>query len=360
MVTVLTLEQLGWNAAWAARFVEHERAGYVAGRISAEHRELYEFYCDGSSGSAAIGGKLRHEAAGRADLPAVGDWVALRTSATGPAVIDAVLPRANKISRKLAGKTPGEQVLAANLDTLFLVTSFNRDLNPRRIERYLAAASAWQVDVVVVLNKSDLCDRPDEVVADLGGLVGGAGVHAVSALTGDGLSALAGYLGTGRTVSLVGSSGVGKSTLLNRLLGESRMAAREIRADDDRGRHTTTHRQMLPLPQGGLVIDNPGMRELQLWDEDVNLADAFADVAALAARCRFSDCRHEQEPGCAVQEAIQDGLLPAERYANFGKLQRELAYLESQQDDDVRRQRKDRERRIHRIYNKQQRRRDRR
>jgi ribosome biogenesis GTPase len=359
MVTVLTLDQLGWNAIWAARFVQHERAGYVAGRVSAEHRELYHFYCDQSAGTAAISGRLRHEAAGRADFPAVGDWVALRPSANGPAIIDAVLPRVNKISRKFAGKTIDEQVLAANLDTLFLVTSLNRDLNPRRIERYLAAASAWQVQPVLILNKSDLCDRPDEAVAELSGLAGVAGVYAVSAHTGDGLATLAGYLGTGRTVSLVGSSGVGKSTLLNRLLGEIRMPVQEIRADDDRGRHTTTRREMLPLPQGGLVIDNPGMRELQLWDEDVDLSDAFADIAALAACCRFSDCRHEQEPGCAIQQAIADGVLAAERYANFGKLQRELAYLESQRDDDVRRQRKDRERRIHRIYNKQQRRRDR-
>jgi ribosome biogenesis GTPase / thiamine phosphate phosphatase len=357
---LFTLEQLGWNATWARQWAQQEQAGHFAGRICAEHRELYDFHGASGSGTATVSGRLRHEAAGRADFPAVGDWVALRPAPHGSAVIDAVLPRVNKISRKLPGKAVDEQILAANLDTLFLVTSLNRDLNPRRIERYLAAASGWGVEPVLILSKSDLCDQPREAVERIGALANGMAVHAMSARTGAGLEALDGYLGAGRTVALLGSSGVGKSTLLNRLLNESRQVVWEIRVDDDRGRHTTTHREMFPLPQGGLVIDNPGMRELQIWDEEVDLTDAFADIAALAAQCRFSDCRHDQEPGCAVKQALADGVLSAERFENLGKLQRELAYLESQRDDDVRRERKDRERKIHRAIYKQQRKRERR
>jgi ribosome biogenesis GTPase len=271
-------------------------------------------------------------------------------------VIHAVLPRLNKFSRKAAGKETDEQILAANLDTLFLVTSLNRDLNPRRLERYLAAVSAPHLQAVVVLNKSDLCDRPEEAVEQIQSLIRDVPILPVSARMGDGLEALLPYLGPGRTAAMVGSSGVGKSTLLNRLLGDELQGVREIRADDDRGRHTTTHRQMIRLPQGGLLIDNPGIRELQIWDEDANLDGAFADIAALAKKCFFADCRHQHEPRCAVKQAIADGVLDEGRFANYQKLQRELAYLESRQDARVERERKDQVKRIHRVYNKEKRR----
>jgi ribosome biogenesis GTPase len=355
---LITLDSLGWNPTWEGNFRPYALSEFFPGRICVEHKELYHFYAERGEGRASVSGRLRHEASGRADFPAVGDWVVLRQAAEHEqAVINAVLPRLNKFSRKAAGKETDEQIVAANLDTLFLVTSLNRDLNPRRLERYLAAVSAPNLQLVLVLNKCDLCDRPGDAVEQIQPLVPDVPILPVSARTGEGLETLLAYLGPGRTVAMVGSSGVGKSTLLNRLLGDEWQRVQEIRADDDRGRHTTTHREMIRLPQGGLLIDNPGMRELQLWDEDANLDGAFTDIAALAEQCFFADCRHQQEPRCAVKQAVADGVLDANRLANYEKLHRELAYLESRHDARLERERKDEVRRIHRIYNKAQRRR---
>jgi ribosome biogenesis GTPase len=349
------LETLGWNARWADCFEPHARAGYTPARIAVEHRELYVFLSEQGEGRAAVSGRFRHLAGARADYPAVGDWVALEAGDPETAVIHAVVERASKFSRKAPGRASEEQVLAANLDTLFVVTSCNRDLNPRRLERYLSA-SAQGIQPVLLLNKSDLCDRPAQLVAELRTVLPGVQLHALSARTGEGIDELAPYLRAGRTVALIGSSGVGKSTLLNRLRGQDRHGVQPIRADDDRGRHTTTHRELVPLPQGGLLIDNPGLRELQLW-EDADHDKAFADVANLAASCRFTDCAHHEEPGCAVQEALADGLLDAQRLESYRKLQRELAYLETRCDDRAERARKEETKRIHRIYGKIQRRR---
>jgi ribosome biogenesis GTPase len=353
-----TLATLGWSPLWAGRFAPHAE-GCFPGRIVAEHKEVYQYLAEGAEGTARVSGKLRHDARERADFPAVGDWAVLsRPGADGPAVIHAVLPRQNRFSRKAAGQTTTEQIIAANLDVLLLVTSLDNDLNPRRIERYLAAASLPDCTFVLVLNKSDLCDQPEQAVDRLRADLAGVPVHAVSARTGDGLDALASYLGTGQTVGLVGSSGVGKSSLVNRLLGEDRQAVQAVRAWDDRGRHTTTHREMIHLPHGGLLIDNPGMRELQLWDAAADLDSPFADVAELAGRCRYSDCRHQQEPGCAVRQAVEEGLLDPGRLASFHKLQRELEHLEAQQDAQAARRRKESDKRIHRAINREKRRRE--
>jgi ribosome biogenesis GTPase len=257
----------------------------VPGRISVEHRGLYHFHGPNGEGVAQVSGRLRHLALGRADFPTVGDWVALRTSAalTGPAMIEAIVPRTNKLSRKAAGESGDEQILAANLDVLFLVTSLNLDLNPRRLERYLAAAALPDCQAVLVLTKSDLCDSsPDAIAEDFHGCLR-VPVHAVSAVAGKGLDALTPYLTDGRTAAMLGSSGVGKSTLLNRLAGLERQEVSPVREDDDRGRHTTTRRELVALPQGGLLIDSPGTRELQLWAEFADVDAAFEDVARLAA-----------------------------------------------------------------------------
>jgi ribosome biogenesis GTPase len=352
------LDRWGWDDTWAARFTPHAEAGCVPGRISVEHRGLYHFHGPHGEGVAHVSGRLRHLAAGRADFPAVGDWVALRSSPEGgPAVVEALLPRINKLSRKAPGEAGEEQVLAANLDVLFLVTSCNRDLNPRRIERFLAAAALPGCQSVLVLTKSDLCESADAVVEDLRTRLGGLPIHAVSALAGDGLDALNPYTAGRLTAAMLGSSGVGKSTLLNRLVGRQRQQAQPVREGDDRGRHTTTHRELVPLPQGGLLIDSPGIRELQLWAEVADVEAAFEDISRLAEGCSFADCSHDHEPRCAVRRALADGTLDEARLESYRKLRREQQYEESRTDARAGRERKERERRIHRIVGKQYRRR---
>jgi ribosome biogenesis GTPase len=351
-----TLNRWGWNDDWSGRFTNHAQAGWLPGRVSVEHRGLYHYQGPHGEGVASVCGRLRHLALGRADFPAVGDWVALRASSdAGPAVIEAILQRTNKLSRKSAGESGEEQLLAANLDVLFLVTSLNLDLNPSRLERFLAAAAMPGCQRVLLLTKSDLCDSPAAAVADLRARLGDVPVHAVSALTGDGLDALTHYLRVGRTAAMLGSSGVGKSTLLNRLLGLDRHEVSPVRADDDRGRHTTTRRELVELPSGGLLIDSPGIRELQLWAEGTDLDAAFDDVTRLGEDCPFGDCSHVQEPRCAVLRALAEGRLDQARYDSFLKLRRELAYEETRTDGRAARERKQQERRIHRISQKQHR-----
>lgn len=349
------LNRWGWSDIWAPRFSAYAEDGCVPGRISVEHRGLYHFHGPYGEGVAQVSGRLRHLASGRADFPAVGDWVALRVSNdVGPAVIEGVLERTNKLSRKAAGESSEEQILAANLDVLFLVTSLNRDLNPRRLERYLSAAALPNCRPVLVLTKSDLCESPDIAVNQLRSQLG-VPVHPVSALTGEGMDALTPYLTDGQTVAMLGSSGVGKSTLLNWLAGLDRQVVSPVREDDDRGRHTTTHRELVALPQGGLLIDSPGIRELQLWADGADVDAAFEDITRLAIDCPFSDCSHVHEPRCAVHHALTEGLLDQGRYESFLKLRRELAYEESRADNRAARERKEQERRFHRTIVKEQR-----
>lgn len=351
-----TLKRWGWNEDWSGRFAPYAAAGCLPGRISVEHRGLYHYHGPHGEGVATVSGRLRHLAVGRADFPTVGDWVALRVPAAdaGPAVIEAVLERTNKLSRKSAGESGEEQLLAANLDVLFLITSLNLDLNPSRLERFLAAAALPGCQPVLLLTKSDLCDSAADAVADLRSRLGeDLLVHAVSALTGDGIDALDPYLSAGRTAAMLGSSGVGKSTLLNRLMGVERQEVSPVRADDDRGRHTTTRRELVALPSGGLLIDSPGIRELQLWAEGTDVDAAFDDVARLAQDCPFNDCSHVHEPHCAVLQALAEGRLNQARYDSFLKLRREVAYEESRTDGRAARERKELERRIHRIAQKE-------
>jgi ribosome biogenesis GTPase len=270
--------------------------------------------------------------------PAVGDWVAVRppASPTEPGLIRAILPRRSKFSRKAAGSRTDEQVVAANVDTVFLMTGLDGDFNPRRIERYLAAGWESGAEPVLVLSKADLSEDLAERVQEVETIALGAPVFAVSSRTGQGMEALAPYLRPGRTVSVLGSSGVGKSTLINFLLGRDVQKTGGVRASDDRGRHTTTHRALFVTPSGALLLDTPGMRELQLWEADEGLGATFADIEDLAEGCRFNDCAHEGTPGCAVEAAVVEGALAPGRLESYRKLQRELRQIRAKQDEVAR------------------------
>jgi ribosome biogenesis GTPase len=263
----------------------------------------------------------------------VGDWVALSAAEGDTTVtIDAVIPRASAFVRRAAGRATQAQVVAANVDVVFLVTSVGRDLNPRRLERYLALARESGAEPVIVVSKSDLADDLVAALQEVESVARGAPLHSVSSLTGAGIDELRRYLGAGRTVALLGSSGVGKSTLVNALLGHERQHTAAVR-DDGKGRHTTTHRELLPVPGGAWLLDTPGMRELQLWTGEEGLAGTFEDVAALAVRCRFADCHHDTEPGCAVRIAVTEGTLAAARLDSWRKLEAEQRFVLGQQND---------------------------
>jgi ribosome biogenesis GTPase / thiamine phosphate phosphatase len=329
------LETYGWSDALQHDFAPHAAAGLMAGRVIIQQRGLYRLATAGGEVGAEISGRLARDAEA-GGYPAAGDWVAADPPAGGgPAIIQHVLPRRTAFVRKASGGG-GVQVVAANVDVAFLVASLNADLNPRRLERYLAAA--WQSGAapVVLLTKADLCADVEAAVAEIRSLAVGAPVCAISSVTGEGLEALNAWLTPGRTAVLVGSSGAGKSTLANALLGAERMVTKAIREDDARGRHTTSHRELILLPGGGLLLDTPGMRELGLWDSDEGLAATFEDIEALAAACKFGDCSHSNEPGCAVRAALEAGELAQDRWRSFQKLGRELAFLESREDPALR------------------------
>jgi ribosome biogenesis GTPase len=330
------LAALGWSAHFEAAFDAVAGDGLVPGRVAVQHRGAYLVWTEAGELSAELAGRLRQDGADGADLPVSGDWVVVCPYADGSgATIHAVLPRRTAFSRKEPWKAIREQVLAANVDAVFVVTGLDGDLNLRRLERYLATAWESGADPVIVLSKADLCADVAQAVADAESVALGVPVHAVSCVTGDGVEQLRPHLVGNRTVALLGSSGVGKSTLINCLLGEEALTTAEVRSDG-KGRHTTTTRELVALPGGGLVLDTPGMRELQLWDVGDGLGATFGDVEALFDRCRFRDCSHRREPGCAVKHALADGSLDPDRWRSYSKLQRELRALELKQDQRAR------------------------
>lgn len=332
------LAKYGWNEHFAAAFRERAEPGWVPGRVLFEDNLGYRLATEAGERGAIVAGRLRYEAASRVDLPAVGDWVGATLSAADRAVIQAVLPRRSSFTRKVAGSRSEAQIVGANIDTVFLLTSLNQDFNPRRIERYLTLAWESGASPVIVLTKADLCPDVDAMVGEAEQAARGVPVHAVSVRSGVGLGELEVYLRAGETLALLGSSGVGKSTLINHWLGFKRQRVREVRMHDDRGQHATRHREMILLPGGALVIDTPGMRELQLWDAAEGIELAFEDVEALAAECRFSDCRHESEPRCAVREALDEGRLARARFESYLKLRSELESFRARHDEFARRQ----------------------
>jgi len=326
-----TLSDLGWSDYFARRLPEYAADGLRPGRVVCQEKLLYLVH-DGSTELAAeLSGRFRHEAEQHGGFPAVGDWVAFKPHSEDRATVHALLPRRTAISRKVPGAMTSEQVIAANVDTIFLVAGLDQEFNPRRVERYVAAMLGSGATPVVVLNKTDICPNPAAAAAQLGPLQPLVAVHLVSAAAGTGLDAIRSYVRAGETVAFIGSSGVGKSTIINRLLGTDRQQTGEVSKAVGKGRHITTRRELIPIPGGGLLMDTPGLRELQLWGEESNLKGAFEDIEALARECRFRDCRHRHEPGCAVRAALEEGTLEPERLRNFEKMQRELRFLARRQ-----------------------------
>ncbi len=336
---MVTLDDLGWTPRFAEAFEPYRGKNLTPARVSLEHTHIYRVLSPDGEGLARVSGRLRHAAAGRTDFPSVGDWVAVKmpSSAEGDVIrIWAVLPRATQFSRRAAGNPTEAQVVAANIDVVFLVSGLDGDFNPRRIERYLVTAWDSGASPVIVLNKADLVDDTDAFVREAARAGQGVPVEVVSVRRVDSVERLRAHLGPGKTAALLGSSGVGKSSIANALIGEDVLRTREVRASDHRGRHTSANRQLVLLPGGGILIDTPGMRELQLWDTGESVAGAFADIDLLGDACRFRDCRHASEPGCAVAAAVAAGTLAAERLESFRKLQAEQEHQAAQQDERAR------------------------
>lgn len=342
-ITAMNIESIGWTGEFQRSLDELGEGEWKAARVAQEHRDGYIVLSADGELRARVSGKMIHRATSREDYPATGDWVAIHRHGTDDiAVIHAVLPRKSAFVRYRAGGRAGvggrteQQVIAANIDTCFLVCGLGQDYNPRRTERYLAAA--WQSGAVpvIVLNKADLVDDPAACVEEASSLAAGVDVVALSACHGDGVEQLRRWIGPGTTAVFLGSSGVGKSTIVNRLVGVDLLDTGEIRADDGRGRHTTTHRELVTLPGGGVVIDTPGLRELQAWYEGEWATETFADIDEFAGKCRFRDCTHNGEPGCAVGEALERGALDVARFDNFVKMAREERRLEERRDQKAR------------------------
>ena len=351
------LQQAGWDKVWEEKFSDFAGKGLSPARVLAQHRHSYSLWTAAGEADAEPAGALlyRAEAAG---LPVVGDWVAVRQYApTDVAIITDVLPRRTKFSRKASGPAEEEQVIAANVDLLLIVCGLDHDYNLRRLERYLVAASQSGAQPVIVLNKadlySDLCADLGARIAEVEAIAPGVPVLAISAVS-EGSSnhvteALLPMIAAGKTAALVGSSGAGKSTIVNQLLGTAAQATQPTRQSDSRGRHTTTHRELFFLSSGGLILDNPGMRELQLWAQDfrqgsqqVAVDNAFPEIEALAAACAFRGCTHTAEPACAVQDALASGEIDEARWRSYLKLQRELRHAAAQMDPNLRRTEKER------------------
>jgi ribosome biogenesis GTPase / thiamine phosphate phosphatase len=331
------LAELGWTPRLEAAFAALERTDLIAARVAAVHRGRLELLSAAGVLSGMPSGRMAHAAETAADLPAVGDWVAADAES---GVVHELLPRTGGIARAAGDGRAEAQVLAANVDLALVVGSLNRDLNLRRLERFLTLAAEAQAEALVVLSKADLSDDPTGETLDVRAALGSAvPALAVSVADGTGLEALAAWLAPGRTAVMIGSSGVGKTTLLNHLTGERRRTL-PVRTGDDRGRHATTHRELVPLASGALVIDTPGLRLPRVWEQAAGLRSVFADIEHLARCCRFRDCSHRGEPGCAVAEAIADGRLPADRLAGMEKLAREEAWIAGRRDERARSERK--------------------
>jgi ribosome biogenesis GTPase len=324
---MIDLRAFGWNDRFAERFGAIPLEGILPARVAVQQKHRYILYTSVGERPGEIAGRIHYEAHGTEDYPVVGDWVAVRER-PGEAMVTivAVLPRLTRFARKAVGVRAVEQVVAANIDTVFVVNGLDTGTNPRRVERYLVLAAECGARAVIVLNKADLVNNADEMVHGLASIARDIPIIVMSAARDEGVDKLLAFLPYGSTGAMLGPSGVGKSTIINRLLRQNKFKTGEVRAADRKGRHTTSHRELVVLPGGGLLIDTPGMRELQLWGGEESVQEAFDDIDALTGACKFRDCTHAAEPGCAVRAALEEGRLDRARYASFQKLQKELAY----------------------------------
>jgi ribosome biogenesis GTPase len=328
----MQLTDLGWSSFFESYFEEYRNQDYCAMRILRVNKGKYLACNDTGEFSCEVTGKFNFQAEGKDSYPTVGDWVvASVVNNEQKAMIQAILPRKSAFSRKAAGQASNEQIIAANIDTVFIVTGLDQNFSLRRIERYLALAWESKAVPVVILNKSDLCREAEVKKGEVESIAPGVDVCMISARQQSGMDVLNDHIKTGKTIAFIGSSGVGKSTIINTLLGTNRLEVNEVSELGSQGRHTTTFRELIILPSGGMVIDTPGMREIQVWGDETGLKQAFDDIEDLSRNCRFKDCAHEKEPGCAVQEAIINGSLDSKRLESYLKLKREFAYLSDRQ-----------------------------
>lgn len=347
----MNLNRLGWNEKFEEAFNEINKDGNIQGRVSREEKGRYTVrHADGEC-TAVVSGKLRYKALSISDFPAVGDWVAMKLINNGEeGVIFNLLPRKSSFTRKapisgarkvkdykdrtiVLGGTTEEQVIAANVDVIFIVMALDCNFNLRRLERYLLLAWNSGATPVIVLNKIDMCDDVEQRYIEVCDIAQGVNIHCISALEDNGIDQLQKYINEGVTIGLFGSSGVGKSTIINCLLGKVELLTGAIRDNDSKGRHTTTWREMVVMPSGGILIDTPGMRELQLWSEMEELEDMFEDIKEFEFQCKFNDCSHNKEPGCAINKALQDGTLDKDRYENYLLMRHEISYVDYRKDE---------------------------
>jgi len=333
------LKQLGWNEFFEANGSILKKDELMPARVIRQLKKIYWIHDGSHEKQAVLAGKFYKKAQTPIDLPVVGDWIGFRGSKDDDQVmIREVLPRKSQFVRKAVLENTLPQVIAANIDTTFIINGLDRDFNLRRIERYLSLTYDSGAVPVIILNKTDICEDVDSAIEQVESIAFGADVIAISAKRNEGVNQLLSFLKPGCTVAFIGSSGVGKSTLVNLFMKEEIMDIQEVRKSDQRGRHTTTHRELFILPNGAMIIDTPGLRELQLWGSEELLTDSFSDIETLSESCRFSDCQHDREPDCSVKKAVETGTLDPNRYASYMKLKRELAYLDQRQDEFARRE----------------------